>query len=436
MKLHKYITETFTIALAFSINTSFSQTSIHFANELSLSQVQQLAIKEHKYIFLDCYTTWCGPCKRMEKEAYTQANIIDFVNTHFVSLKLQMDSSDQDTKQTKQWYNDARRIAQEYHVSSYPTLLFISPEGRLVHRGVGYANPEHVLTLMKQALDTNEQIYTLLNLYRIHRLEYNRMRTLIRQLQNLEEKEAAEQIADDYLQNYLFKENMDSLFTPANMDFILRQIHNSRSIAFRWSYEHSGKIDSVLHEALAEPTLRVYISREELKPKLAKWDSLHRTDITNKDWKSIYRSINKQYNDAYAARIVLDGKIQWYSKHQDWKKTVKYYVTKLEKYGFDTTGWNVSSTNNMIYYVVFMHGKKISDMKKAIKWMEIICRANPNEQDFLDTYANLLYRTGNTAKAITMEEKAAKMHSANGDTTEIDNNLTKMRSGKPTWATK
>jgi thiol:disulfide interchange protein len=41
---------------------------INFENNLSWEQVKEKAKAENKYIFVDCYATWCGPCKAMDKE--------------------------------------------------------------------------------------------------------------------------------------------------------------------------------------------------------------------------------------------------------------------------------------------------------------------------------------------------------------------------------
>ena len=48
----------------------------------------ELAAKENKMVFIDFYTTWCGPCKRMSKEVFPQQEVGEYFNRTFISLKL------------------------------------------------------------------------------------------------------------------------------------------------------------------------------------------------------------------------------------------------------------------------------------------------------------------------------------------------------------
>src|SRR4051812_34660552 len=64
---------------------------ITWVDNLNWQQVLKKAKKEKKYIFVDCFTTWCGPCKKMDKVVYTNDSLGDFLNAKFISVKLQMD---------------------------------------------------------------------------------------------------------------------------------------------------------------------------------------------------------------------------------------------------------------------------------------------------------------------------------------------------------
>ena len=41
----------------------------------TLEQASVKAKAEHKLIFLDCYTQWCGPCKKMAREVFPQPQV-------------------------------------------------------------------------------------------------------------------------------------------------------------------------------------------------------------------------------------------------------------------------------------------------------------------------------------------------------------------------
>src|SRR5882724_2814275 len=80
---------------------------INFEQSLSWEQVKAKAKAENKYIFVDCYATWCVPCKNMEKNVYPIDSIGDFVNSHYIPVKIQFDRTKADNEQVKAWYEDA-----------------------------------------------------------------------------------------------------------------------------------------------------------------------------------------------------------------------------------------------------------------------------------------------------------------------------------------
>ena len=75
---------------------------------------------------MDAYTTWCGPCKRMAAEVFTEPEVGRFYNENFINVKIDMEKG------------EGIELARQYDVYAYPTLLFINGEGELVHRGLGY----------------------------------------------------------------------------------------------------------------------------------------------------------------------------------------------------------------------------------------------------------------------------------------------------------
>ena len=60
---------------------------IEFHKE-SYAEVLKMAKKQKKLVFIDIYTSWCGPCKHMSKNIFPQAKAGEFYNSHFLNLKL------------------------------------------------------------------------------------------------------------------------------------------------------------------------------------------------------------------------------------------------------------------------------------------------------------------------------------------------------------
>src|SRR5258707_9565817 len=105
---------------------------IRFEQNLSWEQVKEKARAEHKFIFIDCYTTWCGPCRYMAREIFSKAAVGSFMNGRFLSVSMQMDSTAKDDAATRGHYTDAKNTMQQYQVESFPTYLFFDENGRLV----------------------------------------------------------------------------------------------------------------------------------------------------------------------------------------------------------------------------------------------------------------------------------------------------------------
>ena len=105
------------IALSFSLtNYGFAQNrSINFEKE-SFENIKKEAKKSDKIIFIDCYTTWCGPCKWMDKNVFTNDSVADFYNKNFINAKFNMES------------DSGKIVWSSYTINSYPTFLYIDAD--------------------------------------------------------------------------------------------------------------------------------------------------------------------------------------------------------------------------------------------------------------------------------------------------------------------
>ena len=97
------------------------------------------AKKEHKLIFVDAYTTWCGPCKWMAKTVFTNDTVADFFNTNFISTKIDMEKG------------EGIEFRKKYNVFCFPNLLFIDSNGEVVHRRGGGMPSANFIAFAKEA---------------------------------------------------------------------------------------------------------------------------------------------------------------------------------------------------------------------------------------------------------------------------------------------
>lgn len=103
--------------------SSFAQ-GVDFKS-LTMKEAQAVAEKEKKMIFIDFYTTWCGPCKMMSSEVFTQDQVGEYFNRTFVNLKVDAEKG------------EGVELAKKYQVKAYPDIRGVTggwdgslPDGR------------------------------------------------------------------------------------------------------------------------------------------------------------------------------------------------------------------------------------------------------------------------------------------------------------------
>ncbi len=154
--------------------------------------------KRNKYIFVDCYATWCGPCKSMDKEVFSSPRVSSYVGKDFISVKIQMDKSGSDNENVKRWYDEAKKMKKKYSIGSFPTYLFFDPKGKVVHKAVGYMNTEKFMEECKKALNPKLQYYTVLSRYRKGAMDTSELKQLEGEY-NFPGSELIGELANNYL---------------------------------------------------------------------------------------------------------------------------------------------------------------------------------------------------------------------------------------------
>src|SRR2546423_12341341 len=236
------------VPVVLNAQTSTRMEGIRFERDLGWEQILAKAKEENKYIFVDCYASWCLPCKKMDKEIYSDHLVGNYLNDNFISLKLQMDTSANDDENVKAGYADSHRIMQEYRITAFPSYLFFSPGGKIVHRDLGYKKTDDFIDLAKKATDPTKQYYTLLEKYQQGKKDYSILPYLATTARSLNEKKLANGIAQEYINNYLLTLSEKEIFTKKNIQFIVSFIQTAEDKSFHLFYPDGQKVDSVMEE--------------------------------------------------------------------------------------------------------------------------------------------------------------------------------------------
>ncbi len=165
---------------------------IKFLESKAWKEVLAEAKRSNKPIFLDAYATWCGPCKYLQKDVFTDGDVGAFFNANFISVKIDMEKG------------EGPDLSDEFGVDAYPTLLFFNPQGKLVHKFVGAMGADEFVELGKDALDPGKQYYTLADKAKAYELKPDAFHDWVHMAEKMEEQ-GLEEIVAGYLENGPYK---------------------------------------------------------------------------------------------------------------------------------------------------------------------------------------------------------------------------------------
>ena len=112
--------------------------------EENLDSAFNLASLSNKIIMIEFMAEWCPPCKRMEKETFSNDKIINKSN-EFIFVRVDVDKNQDIAKEYK-------RNAKKYGGIGIPNILFIDKDKNIVHQTVGFLNANQLTTVMDSVL--------------------------------------------------------------------------------------------------------------------------------------------------------------------------------------------------------------------------------------------------------------------------------------------
>lgn len=395
------------------------------------------AKQENKIVFLDIYTTWCGPCKQMAANLFPNEEAGKLYNKHFVNYKIDAEKG------------EGIEVAAKYKVQGYPTNLFLKPDGSVVYTVMGAGDLAWFLENGNVAIAEAKDPL---------------------QWADYEAKLNSSKADKEFLKNYLVKGKRLGKNTDKGLDLYVEK-HIGKKIKnedILFLLEHNRTMDNKAYALLDKNKAAVNKAKEAEVPNFFKYytESLVPGTIEKlaeqKDEagfkKIILGYVNNNsstpkmdgwfYAKAFYERLGDETKMEVFKllrtnemmntpiaefKKEDTVKLAEYlmtikhqldqnkvseaeqteYVERFKKQNpqvnkiasinaamdLNEMAWNVYETNNKQMY------------KDAIKWSEkslelfggtdAITRVS-----LLDTYAHLLYRQGQKSEAVKQQEQA------------------------------
>lgn len=351
------------------------------------AKAQATAKKQNKYLFVDAYTDWCGWCKVMDKNTFSQDSVAEFMNKNFVSLKLEME------------HNYGVKVAMKYRVNSFPSYLVFNPEGKLVGRLAGYMLAAPFLEKMKEVLQPDKQ-KSYPGITDNMDLDFPDFYT--KTFSGNGKRSFPDSIS---VLNYL--DTQKDLFSEVNYN-VLSTFTSMLSEKYRKHLLDNQNRYSSLYGSDEFEDIVLNLSFGDLK-KAAK-------DTSEAKFQSVFSFIDK-----YVSKDKEDTKtyyaIHYYKSTGNWKKFADQVDVHLQKKKNEN-----DQTINGWAWEVYEKAADRAVLEKALAWMKPVIESKPKYFS-MDTYAALLYKAGKLKDAEKFAQKAIGLGKKEGEKTNETEDL-------------
>ena len=177
------------------------------------------ASTSNKPIFVDFYAEWCGPCKRMSRDIFTDLEVGKYFNENFVSLKIDAE-------------NEEQKLVERVDITAYPTLIFFNPSGEILLKNVGAI--ESMELLEKASLVKN--IGRTTTRYKENPNDINVLNEYLSVIVSSNPDEAS-RLAIQYLERL----NDDEKISEASWELIRKYVNDFDSGIFQFVFENKEK---------------------------------------------------------------------------------------------------------------------------------------------------------------------------------------------------
>ncbi len=342
----------------------------------------RLSKSMNKPIFLDAYTTWCGPCKTMSRTTFLDKKVIAFCNEKFINLKMDMEQGEGIT------------LAKKYGIKAYPTLLFLDNEGNILHRAAGLHDTEQFLRLANEAFDPEKRLAASDTRY----LKGDRNPDFLRDYA-LRSSQTADPRQQEVAMAYL--QTQKSWLTNDNLKFIYRFADEARSPLFAYLVKNKVKFKTLFGddvEIKIQNAMADCLLNEKNPPSLAVADSL----------------IELVYEEEKAERYSANYRLTYYRMKGDRDN----YAEAAEDYFDDYDDDADELAETAATFVEVIEDKKM--LKKAEKWAKKATKLAPTLSNYITLAKVQQKRERKKAAKKTLQIAIKEGKKQNNDTQEAE----------------
>lgn len=338
---------------------------------------------DNKQVFLDAYASWCGPCKKMAKNIFTQDQVGEFYNDQFINVKMDMEKG------------EGPKLASELEVTAYPTYFYFDPAGELVHRTMGQKPAEAFIMDGKNATNEKTQMVRLQNIYKSGDYDKELLYNYVLALQGSgAQPNQINPIAEEYFKGM----SREDRVSPKNLEFIMETAYSPMTPSGILLQEHRSE----LIEAFGKEKVMTRIS--QISQRMAFMAA--RTKKLNflEDANSFLKKNSGSDYDVYRAIPNLT----YHEMKREWSEYADLMESHLDRN--KDQDWN---TLNSAAWNFYEHVDDPARIKKAAKWA---VRSVKLEENYFntDTAGALYHKMGKNGKAKKFLARAIELAKMEG----------------------
>lgn len=163
---------------------------------LTYAEALEKAKMENKLVFMDCYTSWCGPCKYMAKEVFTLKEAGDYFNSRFINIKFDMEEG------------EGKELAHKFKVRAYPTFFILRADGSMQHKIVGGAELNAFIEKVERGLHQETTLPYLTERYCSGKMKRKEMPVFYQVLLDANEDRKASEIYKEFVPTLSVKDKL------------------------------------------------------------------------------------------------------------------------------------------------------------------------------------------------------------------------------------
>ena len=406
--------------LLFFITGAIAAQGIRFNPPGNWQEQLKQAAKQDQLLFVDVYTDWCSPCKEMDRTVFSAQNVGDVYNKGFINIKLDAESG------------PGPALAKKYGVGSYPTYLFINGKGELIYRASGMFTKSEMIRKAQLAIaekNNGRPVGEWLNAYPKQKRDTAFMRGYLQKRARLEMESSQEY--DEYLR--LLPASAKT--SPQTIELILDNTAplplSSETFLLLWKHYDQIAADTQFTKPLNEQL--------EMSIRIASHLMVKKGDTAEL---RKFLALNSTAPAAASLPDNLNYEELFYRSNKMKEPYLQLVIPQLEKLAVSTFNDATQAFRNELaqdlnnaarFLADHFEGTAILNRGQALIEKAITLKPDRFPTDFIiwNTYAHVLYKKGDTEKAIVYAEKAFRMVSGDnkkyGFTEQLEADLEHMK---------